>query len=167
MLFAKLKENHMVAEFVLEQARLKIAENRMKTGNSYLTPEDQKEIFNNQIKTESVMAYKSSAIIVSDSSPLNNLLYIENWKNDHYRLGETMRFLQENQPLVFLCLPIDSSMKLTDMNRIHSLEESLKLHEKFTEINEFFNVKPVLVYGTPEERLKTSLETVYNKVYQG
>lgn len=164
MLFAKLKENHMVAEFVLEQARMKIAKNRVYKGFNSLTSEDQNEIFMEQIESESVMSRGNSAIVVSDSSPINNLLYCPDWKKDHWRQTMVSDFLSKNNPLVFLCLPIDSSKRLTDMNRIHSLEESIALHNKFDEILEYFQVKPVMVYGSPEERLEVCLKTVYDKV---
>lgn len=166
MLFAKLKENHMVAEFVLEQARLKIAENRFKTGESSLTTEDQLEIFNRQTHCELVMASKSNSIVISDSSPINNLIYLpdDGWKKDLYRIGEVMKHLYELKPLVFLCQPIDNSQKIVDMNRIHSLNESIQLHSKFNEINGFFNLSPVQLFGTPEQRLALALQTVYDRV---
>lgn len=162
MLFAKLKENHMVAEFVLEQARMKIAENRLlnKTG---LSVQDQHEIFMRQIQSEWTMAKNSKSIVVSDSSPINNLIYLEDWKRENVRLGEIRRILHELKPLVFLCQPIDTDQDLVDMNRIHSLKESIALHSKFDEILKYFDVTPVQVYGSPEQRLATVMQTVYDQ----
>lgn len=162
MTFASLKQNHVVAEFVLEQARFKIAVKRFTTGSSQLTPEDQMSIFANQILHETVMATGSSSVVISDSSPINNLIYLEDWKSDTQRLKGIEVYLKTMKPLIFLCHPIDDPSKLVDANRIHSLEESLVLHQKFKEILEHLKIQPVPVHGDPGQRLATVLQEVYD-----
>lgn len=167
MLFAKLKENHMVAELVLEQARVKIAENRVFKGSSKLSEEDQLDIFVKQLNLETVFAKSSpDSIIISDTSIINNLLYVSNWENDNYRVSQVKDFLQTFNPLFFVCLPFDTNVEVADNHRIHSLQESVNLHSKFLKIFDFFKIEPIEIAGNPSERLVRVFDQVVQRMFQ-
>lgn len=167
MLFSKLKENHMVTDLVLEQARVKIAENRVSRGSSDLTQEDQLDIFNKQFHLETTFTKSSpNSLIISDTSVINNLLYVPDWENDSYRISKVEELLKTFKPLIFVCLPFDTNIEMVDSHRIHSLQESIQLHTKFLKIFEFFNISPIEISGTPTERLMRVFDKVLQKIFE-
>lgn len=73
--FVTLKKSGLSAEFIAEFARLHIARKRRPGQELTLTESDQLHIFDQQHLLEKTMN-NSSTIVITDSSPLNTLLYL-------------------------------------------------------------------------------------------
>lgn len=159
-LFTNLKENGFKSEFIPEQARFYIAQKRVHlnlkpTDNLTLTDNDQFEILLRQLETENLMlkACGEDAIIVSDSSPFNALLYM----SDAYRAEDQRLSILKNEELIkdrlfFYATPVPW-LGGTDPNRIHSKQQSLDIDIKIpTIIFPYLKEQPVTLTGDSFER---------------
>ena len=168
MAFASLKELGISCEFTPEQARWYIAQKRV---IDRLKPEDPCKlddhdqlsimlgqlIHDNTIRT----AVGPDIITVSDSSPLNSLLYMNEEKRPE---GASLITTLGNQTdLVFYAKPVTRDGGL-DPNRIHSESESLKIDELIpVVINQYFPEvwkKVIVLDGTPKNRLGKVTEAI-------
>ena len=157
--FSNLKEASFNCEFVPEQARLYIAEKRV---NSNLQPsdkltlsdQDQVNIMAKQFLYQQLMlkACGDGAIIVTDSSPLNALLYMtEDCKNTN-TVKELVKQTLQLETLFFYCAPVEWLGGL-DPNRIHTKEQSLTIDSMIVNtIYPLLQSVPVTLIGEPENR---------------
>lgn len=160
MLFASMKETGMVAEFCPEQARFYIARQRVKNRLSpdqslTLNDEDHYEIMKAQVDADEVLvaACGEKATIVSDSSPLNSMLYMTpDFRNSPSVKMLALRSLAVTD-LSFYVHPIYRPY-LEDPNRIHGEEQSRLIDSKIPELLSMFpEFKTVEVSGKVSERL--------------
>lgn len=124
MTFAALKELGISCEFVVEQARLYIAEKRyqLPAGETLeLNDVDQVLIMARQINVERIFdkVCDEETIIICDSSPLNSMLYMT--ENGRSQLAIDKKELTAD--LVFYCPPIERFYE-TDSNRVHDEDQS-------------------------------------------
>lgn len=138
MVFSTLKEIGISCEFIVEQARVYIAKKRFELGPEnklVLDDEDQLAMMQQQIQMENIYetVCDKGTIIICDSSPFNALMYMsENLRNTMVtrKLIEKAMF---NTNLVFYAPPVEDS-GLTDLNRIHSRDESLAINDSIPKI---------------------------------
>lgn len=145
--FATLKAEGIPVEYVSEQARVYIAEKRVMEGLHPQDPVslddlDQLNIMLRQGQSEDVMmrACGPDVIVISDSSPLNSLLYMTpeilardvSLKQDLLYLSQIEQELG-HKTLYFLCEPITSGEAL-DPNRVHNKEQILEIQERIEEV---------------------------------
>lgn len=164
-LFASLKDRGMVVEFVAEQARWYIAQERILKQKSVFTDKDQMNILKKQLHCEKIMKKScgKNGIVITDTSALNALLYmseearnLKNVKNIVKTITSTKHY-----DLTFLCQPIEIN-KIEDPNRIHSLSESKKIHKSIEAVFYRFapEIKLLHLTGTSEERYKQALKII-------
>lgn len=179
MVFANLKETGLPVEFVPEQARLYIAQQRFVKG---LRPEaplklsnfDQQMIFDEQSNWEVMMAKVCGpkVIVVSDTWSLASLLYMTDDFIEESNLSQLVK--EKVLPvtnLVFHLAPVEPPDAL-DPNRIHDAEASkeidrripliLRRHAPNLEVNE--------VDGTPIDRARIVLNVIrsrYREILDG
>lgn len=159
MLFASMKETGMVAEFNPEQARFYIAKLRVKKGlrpdDVVLTDEDQFQIMKAQVEADEIFvkACGERVFIVSDSSPLNSMLYM----TPEFRKEPKVQVLVERsmalKSLTFHMYPIYRPY-LEDPNRIHGEQQSREIDSRIPgllQVVQDLQVTPV--DGTVSERL--------------
>jgi nicotinamide riboside kinase len=120
--YASLKDDGLLAEFIPEQARTYIAEKRKRKPIIELTDDDQNKIASAQTYAEFLFD-ESGTIVVTDSSTVNTGLYVNNPQNAECRFRTIV-----NYDILFLCPPIYEFF--IDPNRVHSREQSLALHDK-------------------------------------
>lgn len=137
-IFAELKKTGMPVEFVAERARLYIAKLKQQSPRNQhpiiLGDMDQLQIMEMQMADEMTMHLSNpKGIVVSDSSALNSLFYMtkncrEELLNDPHAI---QRFNELYNPATTLCYYCEPTMMMNtlDPNRVHSLEESLKVDE--------------------------------------
>ena len=114
ILFAKLKELGIECEYLVEQAKLYLAcLNVSSRGNVTLYPEDHERIFMTQLIAESTMGLylPSGGILVSDSSPLNSFLYLEDDDIQHL-VSQLGNYLKQPR-LTFWCPGGENISKIT------------------------------------------------------
>jgi hypothetical protein len=141
-LFSKFKLDAQNTELILEEARRFISEYRFKNQIPHnqpvsLTDKDQTEIAARQFNIEKNFKHSCgpTTIIISDSSSLNSLLYI----NDSF-LKETsfddylFTQLKGHYDLLFFCHPIDFQYLPHDSNRIHNKEQLEKIDLRAKEL---------------------------------
>lgn len=140
MTVAKLKNVGISCEFIAEQARVYIAETRYTKklnpqDKLLLNDSDQALIMNRQLEVDTVMSTVTGpeVIVVSDSSPLNSLLYM----TDEFRSQDQIKALTARAigatDLIFYAMPI-RGIDLLDPNRIHDEAESVKIDLKIVPI---------------------------------
>ncbi len=120
--FVRLKKIGVVSEFVVEIARQHIAFRR-KNGDGILvlTDEDQEAIMEKQLNTEELMD-STDTITVSDSSPLNALMYMtEEGKND-WVVQKLAEDSLNSYDLLVLCEGDTNMSHSSDPNRVHGSE---------------------------------------------
>lgn len=140
LVFADLKDAGRAVEFIPEQARFYIAEMRermLDLGYGYpprLDDRNQMDIFDRQRRAEEMFCRVSSeSITLSDSSPLNSLLYLGEENRQSPQLLERVRtYLKKLQPLIFHTPPVPES-GFYDANRIHNHEESQTIASRLIE----------------------------------
>jgi len=185
MLFAKLKEYGLSAEFVGEEARRYIVirkfSKRAFRENPILTDIDQANIMENQADIEDMMVLGTSpdTVIISDGSPLNALLYMTpEFRRENHRVKAFLNMTRTlmTKSLTFVCEPLKSHRDVRDSNRIHNLEQILKIDEQLIPVmNEtgLEHLAPPSIYsgsrwvwltGDPQQRLATALCSVYSKL---
>ena len=169
--FAELKANGLPAEFVSEHARLYIARAKLKAMQDKtefaLTDEDQRKILVNQYEIEQTMVRVCGpeVMVISDSCPLNSLLYINDtnvFVNPEAYFSEIASKLN----LIFVCDPVKPLSSL-DPNRIHDEEQSKAIHEKIAPMlaKHAPNVKTVPLFGNNAVRVGTVLRHLYTGTF--
>lgn len=169
LLFAALKDSGVAAEFLPEQARLYIAEKRVATSLAphdivALSQIDQVTILLRQLQVEQTMltACGPNVIIVTDSSPLNSLLYMSKETRDETAVKEAVQKHLRMAGLTFWVKTVTPPLEL-DPNRVHSLETSLQLDPLVPLImsdNVGANFKMIPLEGTSHERTAIALAYV-------
>jgi len=166
MVFADLKELGISCEFVVEQARLYIANKRYTqsklkiTNNSItLTDQDQLQILKNQIQIENIfqISCDEETILICDSSPFNSLFYMTNQTRSQESTQNTIQEIITNADVIFYAPPVDRSYEI-DVNRIHDENQSKQIDILIPEIMkqvapEVWN-KVIPLTGNPKERLR-------------
>ncbi len=145
LIFASLKEKGVPCEFLVEEARLTIAVKKFvnQTQELTLTDKDQLKIMYDQYFSLNAFNYSSpNSIIILDSSPLNALFYMTDSGKNQLR---TDQFYQEllNKISSLIDLPFfcNTVPYTNDPNRIHSKEESERIHSL---------IKPILKEFVPK-----------------
>lgn len=162
--FADLKESGTIAEFISEEARKYIVQKKLKNLNAptILNEVDQDCILIRQLDTENGYCKVCSpeTVIVSDSSPLNTILYSSDILNDA-SLMEAIKGWLLNDPLIFYCPLIDVNVDANDLNRLHSSSELVALDGKCLEMLKALGVPYTTVEGSAQARKLQVLRTVY------
>lgn len=124
-LFASLKDQSYISEFIPEVARQYIAKRRVTSGlhptdTITLSDIDQLEIFQLQLEAEQLMvkACGDNVFIITDSSVYNSLLYM----NPSFLINEEVidllvkakSFYDSISYKVYICNPIDNKSSLAD-----------------------------------------------------
>jgi hypothetical protein len=147
MLFGKMKEMGVTSEFLSEQARLYIAVERLKRPNFRLTDEDQILILQKQCYLEAVLLNslrESGGFVISDTSSLNALLYMERARWDEALVRAKIAGALQNSKVIFHCAPISSPEVRFDPNRLHGWEESRRIADLVPELFAHFGVKTAI-----------------------
>ena len=135
----------MVAEFCPEQARFYIAKLRVKY---QLSPD--KGFTLDEIL---VKACGPKVTIISDSSPLNSMLYMSEWYRNTPEVQELASRSLAITDLSFHMLPIYKPY-LEDPNRIHTEEQSKLIDQEIPKLlSRFPGLNVAGVSGTMSERL--------------
>lgn len=133
--FVRLKKMGVITEFVTEVARQYIAAKRQGIGEGaqlVLTDEDQGAIFKRQADLESLMKDPRS-ITISDSSPLNSLIYMSHAKRgETFDSGDPLRVL-DSYDLLVICND-RPSLSEDDPNRIHGPEVRQQLSQELADV---------------------------------
>jgi nicotinamide riboside kinase len=134
--FVRLKKMGIAAEFVVEVARQYIAALRhLGETDLVLTDEDQEKIMLKQLTTEEMMN-TAQTITVSDSSPLNALMYM----TPKARLDPIVTMLADASLMTYDLLVVceaDSNPSNMDPNRIHGVEARSGLTASRNELVDF------------------------------
>ncbi len=153
ILFSKLKTADFIADMITERARRYILEKKKTSGSKdfRLTNRDQWNIIDLQIDEERLYldTLHSEEIIVSDSSILNNLLYIENLTEESKGV---IRNHIKKYDLLFYCQRSSSQYLPNDTGRVHSLSESNQLDARIPSLLQDFEVTAFKLLGPPSER---------------
>lgn len=170
MLFAKLKEMGIAAEFICEQARLHIARIRWEQALDpkdpvALTDNDQLAIMEAQWNIENMLTSVcgNSVVVVSDSSALNALLYMNPALRDHPESSELLTVLLEHyEPGICFYTPPLAAPHVLDPNRVHDEAMGLRVDSMIPEILKSYapGLIPVRLDGNPQERLRQALDVV-------
>jgi hypothetical protein len=173
MAFAGLKEVGMISEFITEQARFYIAQRKLQFGLTpedplQLSDEDQVAIMTRQVEWDEtfVRACGPDVMIVSDSSPLNSMLYM----SPASRQSPQVIALKERSLAIthhsFYSRPIPRpATTLADPNRVHSFEQSLEIDSWIPELLKLVPSLPVTeVCGTTVDRVRTVQDTFLKSV---
>jgi len=146
MFFAQLKDMGISnIEFVPEQARLYIAKKRKMQrlkpeDKTILTYEDQIKIMLNQIEIEEIMEHSlgNEYIIITDSSPINSLFYMDEETRDCNFVSGLIKKVRDSIDILFYCPPLPDCYK-QDSHRIHNLEEALAIDNLIPNVlNKYF-----------------------------
>lgn len=160
MLFAQLKTAGFNCEFITEQARFYIASKRIQEhgGPVTLSDEDQVAIATKQLEIENLMlkACSKETVIVTDSSPLNALLYLY----DHRLFEKLQPEILKRSTVYFYAQPVSWLNELQDNNRVHSKEESMVIDSLIPQVLFPIVGKTHTLVGIPEERSKIAYQTV-------
>lgn len=171
LLFSELKDLGFPCEFITEFARIYIAKKRFNDSNTQvvLTDFDQSEIFRNQFELENIMLGSSNdPLILTDSSVWNSVLYMTPDFREQFKQTDLCKEAIDRQnkinPLTFLSYPVGFSSN--DPNRVHSKEQSEKIHESikdvlkdFIDIDSFF---PLI--GVLQRRHQNIIASVYERI---
>lgn len=169
MVFASLKDVGLIAEFLPEQARRYIAELRY---HSYVTPkekvvltdEDQLIIMENQVNLDEVFHYACGpdVIIISDSSPLNALLYMnpELWEDP--RVENLIKRSLAITDISFYSLPVPKPNEGSDPNRVHTHEQSLEIDKRIPGMIQTIapDLNVLQICGTTSDRMRMVQEAI-------
>lgn len=167
LVFSKLKEAGLPVEFLPEQARLYIAEERYRRGlkpsdRLELTDDDQLEIMRRQISIERLYrkVCGSGVTVVTDSCPLNSFLYMSENAREENR-EELFQSLGYSDVLFYS--PPVWAPKTLDPNRIHSQEEALTIDSRIPMVLERYapGKFPVELHGLPILRAAEVLTHIF------
>lgn len=171
--FANLKEAGFPCEYVPEQARLHIAllriKNNLKPEESLtLTDIDQDDIMykQNGLLYTMTKACGDSSIIITDTSPLNSLLYM----TEEFRATETPQAqiktylkLFPNR-LTFFAKPVPWVGGL-DPNRVHSEEQSKAINDSIPNvIFPLLTEEPTVLIGDTDMRWRQATSEVLKRI---
>ncbi len=166
LMFAELKQKGLTVEFVPERARSFIAFKRV-VGNLLpseklsLSDGDQQVIMQMQMTEEETFlkACGSSVTIISDTSPLNALLYMsEEAKQDPKIKKWVLNYLALNPTIFYLPLPYGSdSFNVLDPNRVHDGAASLAIDKKVSALLAELGIVPITLYGNASSRAEQAL----------
>lgn len=169
LVFAALKDAGQAVEFIPEVARSYIAWKRIQADclppkPLSLEDRDQWDIVQSQIKAERTFVTACpQSIIVTDSSPLNTLLYMQ---DTTHALKDVKQYLEDLKPIVFYCPPLPSTAWPYDPGRIHDEATSRLLDQKIS--TQLFPLLPsppeTLSAHTARLRSNQVLNTVWNKL---
>jgi predicted ATPase len=137
--FAQLKlSGQPNVEFVVEQARLFIAERKGEYLKGCeippLTDEDQMTIMRKQMQVENVMEYSVGydGIVITDSSAYNSLWYMSDAARakalDDLFVWAHLESYKDPHNLLFLCAPLPMMVPV-DRLRLHTPQESKNVHD--------------------------------------
>lgn len=131
-LFASLKDDGYAAEFIPEQARVRIATKRLTQPDVPLDDTDQARIFKAQALLEDVFVASSpSSLVVADATAFLALLYMTpGLRLTYLDLAKKSVGLFD---ILFRCRPVHAGV-VYDPNRMHSFEQSVKLDALLDEI---------------------------------
>jgi hypothetical protein len=173
-LFAKLKEDSHLAEFIPEQARHYIATLRF---NEQLAPSepiqlddsDQYKIMEKQSTLERIItiASGSDVVVVSDSSVLNALLYMTDENKQSFLTQALVFQAMQRVDLFFYCPPVESLLIHNDPNRVHSAEESLAIDKKIPDLMAKYipaDKQITLLSGSSFQRLHAATHALYERM---
>lgn len=169
MLFAALKETGVIAEFSPEQARFYIAVMRLifqETGSETpftLSDSDQLNIMERQVENDEILvkACGPNVMIVSDSSPLNSMLYM----SPEFRASSEVQSLARRalalNPKTFYACPVYRPY-LNDPNRVHTEAQAHEIDLLIPGLlKEFPSLKAFPISGTITERLLQVQNAIY------
>jgi hypothetical protein len=168
MVFASMKEVSRVAEFCPEQARFYIARRRVRAGlrpqdHLALDDADQFEIMKAQLEADEVLvkACGPEVIIVSDSSPLNSMLYMSPWYRKTKEVQDMALRSLEITKTSFYAQPIYRPYQ-QDPNRIHDEEQSRAIDKLIPELlQEYPGLNVAEIHGTVSERLLICQDRIF------
>lgn len=136
--FVELKRMGICAEFVVEIARGYIAKRRRETNRDVvLTDEDQSEIMSQQAEAEDLMNDKQ-VIVISDSSPLNSLLYLTDAVFDGVMEETDIVALAKEYDMLVVCRESDAPIA-KDLNRLHGEESRRGLTARLEKLVAFIH----------------------------
>jgi nicotinamide riboside kinase len=140
MTFVELKRMGVSAEFVVEIARSYIALKRQQgQDNVVLLDEDQAQIMRQQAAAERLMNDKR-VIVVSDSSPLNSLLYLTDGAFEASINSQEVAGLCLGYDMVVVCREPNGPI-VKDLNRVHGEESRRSLTERLETVVGFLRLK--------------------------
>jgi predicted ATPase len=176
--FAELKKSGQPnVEFVAEQARYYIAEQKWVNGHCDLKDGDQLEILFRQMQAEDMMhaSIGDDGIVITDSSIFNSLWYM----SDDFRikamenpnLRKHIDTYKTKKNLLFFCSPLPV-MTFADANRVHTPQEARGVHDKIMSLvrgpyNPLFsmiNTVAIPLGGPTDFRAREVLMRVYEKL---
>jgi nicotinamide riboside kinase len=120
-LFANLKTMGISCEFVSEFARKYLA---TRSRGSSLSDAEQELIMVSQFSEEGIFE-NQDVITVSDSSPLNALLYMSSHSEETKALAK--KCANDRDAIFFYCHPVPFPTT-EDPNRVHSIDASRSIH---------------------------------------
>lgn len=168
MTFARLKDMNFTTEFIVEAARKYIIHKRLEDGLSpgthpVLTDGDQIHIMAEQfgLEEEYIWSCGPEMTIITDSSPLNALLYMGAKTRASTQVQDIRKKVLERDTLYFYCPPIPPGDR-EDQNRVHSYEESLKVDESIGII--LADVSLIPLFGGTEERVVKVFDKVLTHI---
>lgn len=172
MVFAKLKEAGVPAEFVPEYARLYIARERVGQNlephqDVHLCDDDQLNIMFEQHNVCEIMskACGPDVVVVNDSSALLALLYMSDVQRAALSVQICVEEIVKNTNVFFYAAPIEDPF-LFDPNRVHDQKQSLAIDAEIPKVLSRYapDVKLVPLTGSPELRCAQALQTIYSKL---
>jgi len=169
LVFANLKERGISVEFVSEWARSYIAGQRVSKGLSpgqglSLSDTDQVLILQMQMVAEEtfIAACGPSVTVLSDTSPLNALLYLSDKAAEDAKVKKWIaKYLSLNP--VFFYLPLSNPPAVTvglDPNRIHGALESVAIDQKAKALISRMGLKVIELVGTSREKSEKALDRI-------
>lgn len=161
------------AEFIPEAARIYIAKVRRQRklppfAPLHLSDDDQYFIMKSQLDAEDLMweSCAGNVLIVSDTSPLNTLLYMSEGERLTPRVRQLVRRALLGRGSAFYC-PLFLLPRITpDPNRIHDYGESIKLDESIGSVlaRHAPEVKLIRLTGDSEERSSAAVEQILSQL---
>jgi hypothetical protein len=169
--FAQLKEEGSPAEFVVEQARLYIAERRffgsLKPDEPVvLDDQDQIQIMKRQLRDEYIFkkVCGPEVVIISDSSPLSALLYMTNEARSDAlcRSSAGWETVEDSVGLAELVFYANSVLNfaLHDPNRIHTPEQSLAIDARIPGLLETLGITAIPLVGSADQRFAVAMREI-------
>ena len=130
--FSRLKKYGLATEYVSEFARHYIATKRFRKQSTKLDNLDQLKIMEGQLLEEVLFGQDKSVIVVTDTSPLNSLLYLEKPLTIEDKIYEEVMFhksMNREDTIYFYCgiVPLPT---IVDPNRIHDQMQIAELDTK-------------------------------------
>lgn len=171
--FSELKNSGQSVEFLPEIARFYIAKLRVSKGLSpsdklSLDDSDQIQIMKEQSFMEAIMlqACGKAVTIISDSSPLNSLLYMSEGARSLPEVKTLVEEYLDRAPIVFYSKPV-SGGSVYDPNRIHSPDFSSMIDLKIPEMLSLYGINAIALMGNSKIRCANSLHIIYEALSDG